>query len=140
MQKSYQEIFTFIAIANAWMQEHPAESKFRYALNRVLKRAAKMQADYQEAVEEINIDNCSVDEKGIILRETPAGPDRAGEYRFTKDGLKARNKARTALFRSTVEIEAHLAKAEDIPELTLEERDYFTGFVLREEASAATGD
>jgi len=59
--------------------------------------------------------------------------DQHGQIAFTKDGLRARNKARKALFDSEVTIEPYYAK--DVPELTDAEREAFIGFVLREDAS-----
>jgi hypothetical protein len=129
--KTYQEIRTFLVIADAWAGRNTDESKFRYAITRVLKRGSKLDSEYVEKAEDVNIDNCATDKDGVILRDDKGG------FRFTKDGEKARNKARLELFHSTVEIEPHYCG--EIPDsLTEEEREAFTGFVIEEQAKGAT--
>lgn len=130
MLKSFQEVFTFLAVADARLVRDTTASKFNYALGRVLKRGVKLQAEYQERVEDINIDNCATDKDGVILRDDKGG------FRFTKEGEKARNKARGELFRSSVEIEPHHC-AELPDDLTDSEREVFAGFVIKDTVIAA---
>jgi hypothetical protein len=85
---SYADIFQFIQNANNWLSNHKDETRIHYALRKLIKQCNKLIVVYQEKIEELNIDNCSVDEKGIILR------DERNEYKFTKEGLKKRNEQR----------------------------------------------
>ena len=124
MSKKYKDVYTFLVVAQKWLTDHPQESKFRYALRKVVKQAEKTWSAYQEAVEELDIEHAATGDKDVILK------DQHGQIAFTKDGLRARNKARKALFDSEVTIEPYYAK--DVPELTDAERDAFTGFVLKE--------
>lgn len=132
MLKSYQEIFTFSNTANAWLAQNPTEdSRFAYALRKVLKRATSIATDYQEKVEDINIEHCATDDKGIILREPSTDPRKTeGEFRFSKEGLLERNRKRNELFKRSVEIEPHFAT--EIPTLSIDEQEVFLGFVLKE--------
>lgn len=124
MQKSYGEMNQFIGAANAWLERNPNESKFSYAIKKVVKSCLKLLGEYQEQVEEISITHCAVDKDGVILR------DERGGFRYTKDELKKRNKKVNDLFKSAVEIEPYFAT--EIPKLTEEEREVFLGFVLKE--------
>jgi hypothetical protein len=128
MTRTYRHLYTFLVVAQKWLSDHPQESKFRYALRKVVKHAEKLWSAYQEQVEELDIEHAATGERDVILK------DQHGQIAFTKDGLRARNKARKALFDSDVSIEPYFAK--DVPELTDAEREAFTGFVLKDEASA----
>jgi hypothetical protein len=125
--KTPEEINDFVRVANAWMEANPKESKFRYAVNKVAKSCIPLLKTFEEQREEINIEHCSTDKDGVILRDDKGG------FRFTKDGLKARNKAVNALFRTPVEIEPYYATevpGEDV--LSVDEYDAFVGFVVHE--------
>jgi hypothetical protein len=128
MTRKYKEIYTFLVTAQKWLTDHPQESKFRYALRKVLKVAEKQWSVYTEQVEDLDIEHAATGDKDVILK------DQHGQIAFTKDGLRARNKARKALFDSEVQIAAYYAK--DAPELTDAEREAFTGFVLKDDAPA----
>jgi hypothetical protein len=124
MTQTHRSLYTFLVVAQKWLADHPVEGKFRYALKRVVKQVEKIWTAYQEAVEELDIEHAATGERDVILK------DQHGQIAFTKDGLRARNKARKALFDSDVTIEPYWAK--DVPELTDAEREAFTGFVLPE--------
>src|SRR5947209_18516731 len=86
IEKTYQDVNEFYQAAQRYLQEHPEDNKLRYALNRTMKSAGRVLADYQDKVEEINIEHCLAanEGKGEILR------DDRGQYKFTKDGMLKR--------------------------------------------------
>lgn len=58
------------------------DTKISQKLTKIAKKLEKHVNDYNEQVEEIRIDNASIDEKGVILKEEKGG------YKFSKEGLK----------------------------------------------------
>jgi hypothetical protein len=132
--KTYEEVFTFIQLGNAWLTRNDKkDSKFKYGLTKELKAAVALGNKYNEQIEDIDIDHCATDDKGVILR------DEKNELRFTKDGIKARIKARRELFKSSVEIEPYFAS--DVPDdLTEFEKEVFAGFVLRPELTLVSAE
>lgn len=64
----------------------PAGTKLEHARNQTLKNAAAFIEAYNDKLEDVNIDYCSTDEKGNIIRDT------RGQYIFTKDNQRALSK------------------------------------------------
>src|SRR6266446_975287 len=128
IQKSNQEINEFYSAAQRYLQGHPEDNKLRYALVRTVKSASRVLGQYQDGVEEVNINNCLAadDGKGAILR------DARGEYQFNKEGALKRKAQIGELFRKKISLNVHFAT--NLPEdLSLSDRDAFLGFVIREE-------
>lgn len=124
MEKTYQECFEFLSAASQWIAGHEEESKFKYALTKLSRKLSRVQEKYRETVEEINIDHCATDPGGVILR------DERGQYKYTKEELKKRNKKVNGLFHEVVTVEPHYAT--EVPEtLTDLEKEVFDGFVLK---------
>jgi hypothetical protein len=119
---TYADMFQFIAYANHWLNSNKNNTKIHYALRKVIKAANKLVADYQEKLEEININHCSVDDKGIILK------DDKNEYRFTKDCLLKRNKERRFLFDSTVTVTPFYVADKSL--LSDDDIENFRGFIV----------
>lgn len=141
MKKTYREVNEFSAVATAYTMQHAdSDTKFKYALTRMLKQIRPLLEDLQERLSDLNVEFAATDrdeEKNDEGRE-PLGillTDERGQFRYTKKGLIARNKAHRAVMHEDVEIEPYYAS--DIPELTDSEREVFTGFVLRAEKSEA---
>lgn len=124
--KSYQECFEFFNVASQWLAKNPEDSKMKYALTKMNRKIGKINEKYKDKVEEINIECCAVDDKGIILR----GDNNS--YQYNKEGLLERNKKVNELFRSEVEVEPYFA-TEPATNLTETEKEVFTGFVIKEE-------
>lgn len=57
-------------------------TKLEHAKTQTLKKASKFIEVYNDRLEDLNIEYCSTDEKGNILR------DSAGQYLFTKDNQR----------------------------------------------------
>ncbi len=131
----------FAPLARAWVARDKANAntKLGYAISQKMEPRMKAAVrDFESAREDISIDECEVDERGIILIDQ-------GQYRFTKQSIKKRNKrVQDLLMVTPIEVEAHLAgggalAAVDSIELTELEREAFVGFVLtREQADSMT--
>lgn len=127
MDRTILDLITFVNTANDFLGKHPAESKFAYALRKVVKQCAKVHNEYQEELTELGVEHCAVDKDGVILREAD------GSLRFTKEGLKKRNVAQKALVEKPRTVTPYLAK--DVPvDITGAQREAFAGFVLPEDA------
>ena len=134
MKTTYEDLFEYHRISQEWLKlESNTDTKLGYAIKRTQKRVEKAIRKHQRLERDINADNCATDEKGIILT------DPTGGFKFTPAGLKAVNIAVEQLADKEVEIEPYYATAipDGLPEL---EREVFRGFVLKEEATGATGD
>lgn len=123
MKSTYRNLVGFINAAAHYTQVHPEETKLKYALSKVQKRAMSAVERYNEQLEDLRVQHCAEDAEGIVLR------DDKGNYKFTKEGLNTLNKAQRALVEQEVEVEEHLVT--DLPEgLTSDEKEVFAGFVL----------
>ncbi len=127
MAKTYRDLVAFLNAAQPWLVAHPEDRKFRYALKKTVKQAERLWATYTEQAEDLDIEHAAVGKDGVLLR------DERGALQFTKDGIRARNKARKLLFDAEVAVVPFLAT--DVPaELTEPEREAFAGFVLPDAA------
>lgn len=107
---TYERLFDYIGAASAWLKETKdsqanSRTKLGYAIQRMSARAQKLSEKYQRKLEDLRIEHCSIDDKGLILR------DERNQYRFTKDGLTKLNRAQEELYGSDVEIEPYYATA-----------------------------
>lgn len=135
---TFERLFgEFEPVASVWLARgENAKTKLGYAIDKMRPRIKKAREVYANLLEDINIDECSVDEKQNILRNDDGPPDDGG-YVFTKEGKKKRNKRRQELWESKTEIEVYFATA--LPkDLTTAEREAFSGIVIEEKAQAAT--
>jgi len=134
---TYERLFgEFEPAAMVWLASGDnAKTKLGYAINKLRPRIKKERERYANKLEDVNIDECSVDEKQNIIRNDEGPPDDQG-YVFTKEGKKKRNKRRTELWESETEIEAYFATS--VPEdLSAADREAFMGIVIEEKAQAA---
>jgi hypothetical protein len=67
------------------------ETKVQKKLFKVQEKISKSLEDYNKQVEELRLDNASVDEKGILILNDK------GDYKFSKDGIKKLTKDIEAL-------------------------------------------
>lgn len=123
MTKTYREVIQFVNAATTYVSQNHDENKLKYALTKTQKSAAKVVETYNEKLEDLRIDHCSVDEKGTILR------DANGNYLFGRDGLRALVQGQRVLNNQGVEVQEHIT---EIPENFDENyREAFTGFVFQ---------
>lgn len=107
------------------IEEAELNTRFDYALKRVLKSMRTPMERHAEAIQDINVEHAATEEKtGVLLMD--------GErFRFTRDGMKLRLTALRKLNdEAKYKVEPYFAT--EVPEdLTEEEREAFAGFVLR---------
>lgn len=141
MKKTNLQIINFINFARTYGKfdkegkpvANPSKSKFTYALERMEKKASKAHEAFAEKMSDLNIEHAATDKDGTLLT------DGNGTFRFTKDGLRARNTAHKALLVAEVEIEPYYATEPPKEALTEVEKEVCAGFVI-EENVARDGD
>ena len=121
MKLTIKQINEFSIVGSAYMKDH--NNKLSYAIRKVNKNITSVVESINENIEDLRIEHCSVDEKGNVLK------DEKGNYKFSKDGLRALAKAVKELNNKIFEIEPFFAT--EIPDdLTEEQKEIFTGLVI----------
>lgn len=129
MAKTNLQLINFLNFARFYLNEHKEKTKFGYALERIDKRLKKPLENYQDAMNDLQIEHAATEGGG-----GPILTDADGKFRYTKEGLRARNKAQKELLEKLVEFEPHYAT--EVPEnLSEVEKEVCAGFVLPEEAA-----
>lgn len=92
------------------------ETKIVAKLRKVYEKVKPHHEDYEKQLEELRIDNASVDDKGVLLK------DEKGGYKFGKDGLKNLMKQTKEL----LEKEFEFSKIQVVNPAGLEEFSYLS--------------
>ena len=85
----YKQLLQLVNSLNAVIGNQ--ETKVAKKLVKVYEKVKKYHEDYNSQVEELRLDNASVDEKGILILTEK------GEYKFSKEGIKKLTKDIEAL-------------------------------------------
>ncbi len=103
----------------------PAGTKLEYARNQTLKNASTFIEAYNDKLEDLNIDYCSTDEKGNIVR------DSRGQYIFTKDNQRALSKELKKFMDSQMITPFEIVSTSDKKGLSDSQVEYLTavGFI-----------
>lgn len=132
MQTTYRELNLFLQAVSIWSARQPSpipETKFYYAIRKMLKRVEQVRETGRGIVEDAQTDHCLADKDGVILKDDKGG------YRFTKDGQRALNLAMRAIDAQPVDLEPYLCA--DLPnDLTPFERNAFDGLLIAAEPEA----
>lgn len=128
MKKTNLQLINFINFARLYMAKHSEATKFRHALERMEKRAVKLHEPVAAKQADLNIEHAATEGEG-----GPVLTDSEGRFRYTKDGIRARNKAQKALLETAVEIEPYFATELPKEALTPAEKEACSGFVIPEE-------
>ena len=138
-KKSYKQIFAFINAASAYMEadketsvENKTEdTKLTYALTRVLENMQPIIDAYKASVKDIQLEHALEDERGKVTFTINIKTGER-EYDYTKEGLKALDKALETLFNTEVDVKVYYATS--LPEdLAPVYNILFKGFVIKEE-------
>ncbi len=133
MPKTNQQLVAFINYARGYLQSNQDQTKFRYALERMDKRLKPQIEEYSDALNDLQIEHAATDGHGALLA------DEQGNFRYTKDGLRGRNKAQRELLEKAVEFEPYFAT--ELPsELTDREKVVCAGFVIPQEEQAEAAE
>jgi 16S rRNA C1402 (ribose-2'-O) methylase RsmI len=89
MKMKYKQIKQLVQDINAVIGNQ--ETKVAKKLVKVYEKVKKYHEDYNSQVEELRLDNASVDEKGILVLTEK------GDYKFSKEGIKKLTKDIDAL-------------------------------------------
>lgn len=105
----------------------PTGTKLEHARNQTLKNASAFVEAYNDKLEDLNIDYCSTDEKGNIIR------DARGQYFFTKDNQKALSKELKKFMESEMIIPFEIVSTTDKKGLSDPQVEYLieVGFIRR---------
>jgi hypothetical protein len=76
----YKQLLQLVRSINAVIENQ--ETKVAKKLVKVYEKVKKYHEDYNSQVEELRLDNASVDEKGILVLTEK------GDYKFSKEGIK----------------------------------------------------
>lgn len=103
----------------------PAGTKLEHARNQTLKNATAFVEAYNDKLEDLNIDYCSTDEKGNIIRDT------RGQYIFTKDNQRALSKELKKFMDSQMIVPFEIVSTSDKKGLSDSQVEYLTdvGFI-----------
>jgi Na+/phosphate symporter len=85
----YKQLKQLVQNINAVIENQ--ETKVAKKLVKVYEKVKKYHEDYNSQVEELRLDNASVDEKGILVLTEK------GDYKFSKEGIKKLTKDIDAL-------------------------------------------
>lgn len=126
MKTTYEKVNTFAGSALPWLRDNKERTKFRYALEVVMKRAQPILTKYREAMEDLAVEYAAEDEKTKVLLH-----DENGGYSYTREQKKAHDKALRNLYHEgEVEIEPHICTGRVPDDLTDAELSAFHEFVL----------
>jgi hypothetical protein len=105
----------------------PAGTKLDHARNQTLKNASAFIEAYNDKLEDLNIEYCSTDEKGNILR------DARGQYIFTKDNQRALSKELKKFMDGPVVVQFEIVSTSDVKGLEDGQVEFLTevGFIRR---------
>ena len=123
MKTTIKKLIEFANVGGSYLAKEKKD-KLSYAIEKVSKRSLKrIFEDHNDRIADIEIDLCSVDEKGNILK------DEKGNLCYTKENLKKKRDQLKKLLDYEVDIEPHVVEGTD--GLTDEEIDAFYGIVLK---------
>lgn len=129
MTKTNLQLVNFINFARMFIKQHEEKTKFRYALERIDKRLEPHTGAYMASLYDLDLEHAATDEKSVLITGEKE------QFRYTKDGLRARSKARQELLAKTFEFEPYFAT--ELPDnLSEVEKQVCAGFVLKEEEAA----
>jgi hypothetical protein len=131
MKTNIKRINQFNLAAHNYLAENKGETKLAYTLKKVAKQCLPVLEKYNSDLEDIAINNASVDEKGNLLHLKNEADGEIIGYSYTPAAAIQRKKEATELFTSEKEypITPHICK--DIPtDLTEAHTEVFADFVI----------
>lgn len=137
-EKTFREVLDFLQYANIFTAMNGNKKyKILYAIKRVLSRLEKTIKNYNNELEDNNIDFALTDSSGAILYDVSKNSrgEEVRHYRFSKDGLKGKRKKDDETEekwnnKKIVVITYYMIDEEAIKMLTEQDIDAFKGFIL----------
>ena len=125
--KTYSDLIRFNLVAADYLKKHEgAENKICFSIKQFTKQLVKLIDDFNDECDTLKINNCAVDEGGVILK------DANGDRRFTPAAeIKLKGELKN-LLNKEVEITPKIAEGvtDLIKDLTEPEIELFTGIVI----------
>jgi hypothetical protein len=126
IKKTYNECIVFNAVAAEFLKQNEgAENKLVLSVKAILKQLTKVFDDYNEASENIRLDNCLTDPTNKKILRTADN-----NYEYTVEGLKNLNKQLKELGLTEVELKSKFVAENDTFELKPYMKKAFADFVL----------
>ncbi|KQS33976.1 hypothetical protein [Dyadobacter sp. Leaf189] len=128
MKTSIKRIQEFYNASSQYLKEHKEDTKFKYALEKVLSRISPCFQEYQDLKEDIELEHANVDANGSVLFTHNSKGQR--EYQFKKEDIKKVRAELKALFtEERFEIKGHICN--EVPSNVDESfLPIFQGFVI----------
>jgi hypothetical protein len=103
------------------------ETKVQKKLVKIFEKVKPVIEEYQDKINELRLDNASVDDKGILLT------DEKGGYKFSKEGVKTLNKQLQELDNQEFTFEKiNVVNPQGLDKFTFL-KDWLTGVTFEEE-------
>jgi len=113
----------FVSYSNKYLSQ--TDTKVCYAVEKVLRLNKNISSDFQESVADIQIEFCSVDDKGNIIF------DEHGRRKFTRENEKNLNKAVKELYNEEIKIKPfYCTDKQWVDSLNEDEKEIFKGIIL----------
>lgn len=125
IKRTKDQVWAFAQWAARRVTEEAAESKLKYALEKMLIRCRPILAEINEQWEDIDLKYAHTDADGVLVKKD-------GQYTYDKDSEQSRVRARRDVFKQTVSLQPFYV---DMLPPGLSEADKFfgAGFVFTEE-------
>lgn len=124
-----KQISQFLNFSQSYLGENKEDSKFSYAVRKMVKRCEVVGQEHNEQVEDINMRYAATDKDSkIVLRNVDP---RLG-FEFTKESLLERTKELRELAKKEYDLEPYIATELPPEPLSFEEKECCYGFVLEE--------
>lgn len=125
VKRSMRDIIGFLNVAHIWQHQKQGEgqSHLKFAIAQVMPGCEEANRAHEAKKGRINIECCTVDEKGNVLL------DGHGGLIFTREATNKRTDQTEKLLDETVEVEVYFAKVVP-PDLTPAQERAFAGFVI----------
>lgn len=112
LKLSYKELFEKVELLNALIpageENEKNQSKLKYAIQKMSRKIKPVVDEYNEKINDINVDCASVDKNDNILKETVAvGSGTIEKFKYTKENEKKRSEKVSDLMKTKVEFEPY---------------------------------
>ena len=121
MKKTNKELLGFLNVANIYLQSNKNKKSAIY-ITRQIKKVNEALEEYNDAVEDARIENCSVDEKGNIQKDSDGG------YVFSREGLKKITEIGREILKKEVDVDIVLNE-KGIEDMEEDYKRYFLEFI-----------
>lgn len=127
VEKTYPELMDFNVMASSYLKKNEGnENKLISAINKIGKQLKTIFEEYADLKDDLQLDCCSVDDKGIILKEAD------GSRKFTVPKEKELKKAIKELNKKKFKIHQRIPEGieELISSLTAMEKEHFSEIII----------